>query len=263
MRITETRSPRASHATRDALATLAIVAFTLVGCRGMSDPAHTMSPKDNGLLYKTVSVNDTNHLYAVYAPREYNPNDKPWPLIIFLNGSGECGTDGQRQAAVGLFPAALGEPEAWPFVIALPQKPTKATQWIDHDDLVMAVLRDTQSRFNIDPKRVYLTGLSQGGAGTWAIGAKHPELFAALAPICGYGDPAILTESLKDMPIWAFHGEADNVVPPQKTKDLAARAKQLGALVTQSYYPGVNHNSWDKAYREEDLGEWFLEHAKP
>ncbi|QQS07944.1 MAG: prolyl oligopeptidase family serine peptidase [Phycisphaerales bacterium] len=262
MRTTETPGSRPSHAEWCALAMLAIVAFALVGCRGMTDPASAMSANNNGLLYTSVTVNDASHLYAVYAPREYKSNDKPWPLIIFLNGRGECGTDGQRQAAVGLFPAALGEPEAWPFVIALPQKPVAKTQWIEHDDLVMAVLRETQERFNIDPKRIYLTGLSQGGAGTWAIGAKHPDLFAALAPVCGYGDPAILTDSLKGMPIWAFHGEADNVVPPQKTRDLAAKAKALGAIVTQSYYPGVNHNSWDKAYREEDLGEWFLEHVK-
>src|SRR5262249_11286470 len=114
-----------------------------------------------------------------------------------------------------------------------------------------------------DEKRVYLTGLSQGGHGTWMIAADHPELWAAIAPICGYLEPKRVIEKIKSIPVWCFHGEADDAVPGRQTSDLAAAAKAAGGDVKITTYPGVGHNSWDKAYREEKLGAWFLEHTRP
>jgi predicted peptidase len=241
-----------------------VLVFSLInvfgtGCAGPQ-------PMQTGLLFKSVRVGDggsggVDRAYAVYVPRGYDPA-KPWPAIVFLNGSGECGTDGQRQTAVGLAPAVLAAPERWPFVIIFPQKPDQPSPWWSHEALVLSVLDEAKRDYRLDPGRIYLTGLSQGGAGTWVIGTRHPELFAALAPVCGYGEVSLLGESIRGLPIRAFHGEADDVVPSAKTKALAARAEELGAKVEATYYPGVNHNSWDKAYREEGLERWFLEHGR-
>lgn len=250
---THRRSPRANPW----LLLLAMVPPMLGGCQMAHAPRP--GPSTTGVLFDAATVHGRAHNIAIYAPRDYTP-DREWPAIVFLNGRGECGNDGQRQLAVGLLPAILAEPEEWPFVVVFPQKPDQASAWSDHEELVLASLERAREGFRIDPRRVYLTGLSQGGCGTWLIGARHPEVFAALAPVCGYGEPEELGAGARGLAIWAFHGEADDVVKPAQTRALVARAEQLGARVRATYYPGVNHNAWDRAYRDEALGAWFLEH---
>ena len=214
-------------------------------------------PIATGFLGKSIRVGGIERHYVLYLPREYRA-DRRWPLIVFLNGAGECGTDGWKHIDVGLGPAMRAEPQRWPFVVLFPQKPGKASQWIDHDEMVMSMLAATEKECAIDDKQRFLTGLSQGGAGTWAIGAKHNDVWAALAPVCGYGKPADVAAALKDMPIWAFHGEADAAVPVQQTKDFTAALEAAGGKPLVSLYPQVGHNSWDKAYRDELLPEWLL-----
>ena len=181
------------------------------------------------------------------------------------DGRGECGTEGVRQTAVGLGPAVLIQPDKWPFVILMPQKPDPARQWAEYEPMVLDLLRATATEFNTDPQRTYLTGLSQGGAGTWAIGSNHPQLFAALAPVCGYGDAPALAPGLVGKPIWTFHGEKDDVVPPERTRVIvsavqAAAGPDRAGLLKATYLPDANHNSWDAAYRQFDLGAWLLSH---
>ncbi len=218
-------------------------------------------PLPTGLLFREVTVRGESRRYAVLIPRGYQPGT-PMPTIVFLNGAGECGVDGSKQAVVGLGSAALLNPAQWPFIVVFPQKPTMKAQWAEHEDLVMATLRATQSEYSVDVSRVYLTGLSQGGAGTWAIGAKHPEVFAAIAPVCGYGEPAPLGAALKGMPIWAFHGEKDDIVKPEQTRKIVAAIEAVGGKPKATYFPEANHNSWDPAYRNPELGAWFLQHRK-
>jgi len=219
----------------------------------------TSSRIQTGLLFRSLATGDTMSKYAVYVPRDYDPA-KPSPCILFLHGKGECGTDGQKQAVVGLGSAALLQHERWPFIVIFPQKPDEEKQWSEFEDLALSALSETRAEFAIDESRVYLSGLSQGGAGTWAIGARHPELFAALAPVCGYGDPVkVLGESsIKGLPIWAFHGEKDDVVKPELTRALVAAAEKAGAQVKATYFPEANHNSWDSAYRDTELPVWLL-----
>ncbi len=217
---------------------------------------------ERGVLLRNVKVGGVERKYAVYVPREYDAT-KPWPLIVFLNGMGECGEDGQKQLAVGLMPAILAHSAAWPFIVVCPQKPVSKTQWIDHDELVMATLAATMNEYRIDADRVYLTGLSQGGAGTWAIGSRHADVFAALVPICGYGTfTDVEAAKLKGMPIWAFHGGKDDVVPPQKSQILIESVTAAGGSPLLTVFPKANHNSWDEAYRTQKLGEWFLKQKK-
>jgi predicted peptidase len=224
-------------------------------------PATTEDHMTTGFLFESVKVDGTDFGYAVYVPRGYTP-DRKWPVIVFLNGRGECGMDGQKQVAVGLGTAVLAERDAWPFIIVFPQKPAADTNWVDHEKLVMATLDATTSSYSTDAARVYLTGLSQGGRGTWEIAAKHPDRFAAIAPVCGFGDPASIAPKVKGIPVWAFHGQKDDVVPPKSTTDIIDALKALGADATATLYPNANHNSWDQAYRTEKLGEWFLAHVK-
>ena len=215
-----------------------------------------------GFVDKTLAVNGSEHRYAVWLPPGYT-SDQQWPLIVFLHGMGECGTDGRKHLDVGLGPALRAEPDRWPFVVVLPQKPDRDSQWADHDAMVMAMLAATEREYRIDPTRRLLTGLSQGGAGTWALGSKHADVWAAIAPICGYGNPADLAPKLTAMPIRAFHGLDDRVVPPQQSRDLVAAVQEAGGSVVLTEYAGIAHNSWDKAYHESGLAEWLQQQVRP
>jgi predicted peptidase len=229
-------------------------------------PSTAPAAPQTGLLFRQAVAGGLATKYAVYLPREYGTDPaKRWPLLVFLHGRGECGTEGVRQTAVGLGPAVLIQPDKWPFVILMPQKPDPARQWAEYEPMVLDLLRATATEFNTDPQRTYLTGLSQGGAGTWAIGSKHPQLFAALAPVCGYGDAPALAPGLVGKPIWTLHGEKDDVVPPERTRVIvsavqAAAGPDRAGLLKATYLPDANHNSWDAAYRQFDLGAWLLSH---
>lgn len=212
-----------------------------------------------GFVRQEITLAGHIRRYALYIPRDYVPGT-PTPMTVFLNGAAECGSDGLRQAAVGLGPAIIHEPEAWPFIVLFPQKPTVFAPWLDFDDMVMAQLEQTRSRYSIDTTRLYLTGISQGGNGAWTLAAKRPDFWAAIAPICGYGNETAIASHLRGLHIWAFHGLEDDVVPPQETITLVRAAERAGADVRMTLYEGVGHNSWDRAYRSEGLGSWFLEH---
>ncbi len=213
---------------------------------------------ESGFLNRTVEADGETRRYMVYVPEDYAP-DRPWPLIVFLHGAGERGADGLRQIAVGLGPAVMVDRAAWPFLILFPQCPV-GVHWISQEDALLAMMRQAEDDYTIDPTRVYLTGLSMGGFGTWAMGAKHPDRFAAFAPICGGGEPAT-AGAYRDKPIWAFHGDGDTVVPPERSVAMAEAVRAAGASVTMTLLPGVGHNSWDAAYREHGLADWLLGHA--
>ncbi|MGH7243865.1 MAG: hypothetical protein ACREJD_10645 [Phycisphaerales bacterium] len=261
--------------------TLLLAACSHHQAAGVSDasaPAKEFPMATEGFVFKEIEVHDAGpggkRLYAVYIPRGYDPA-KPTPTILFLHGSGESGTDGQKQVAVGLGSAILLNRDAWPFIAVFPQKPDMQSQWIDHKQLVLDILAKTQAEYNVDPDRLYLTGLSQGGAGTWAFGALYPDKWAALVPICGYyrkmGDeflPQSIAIRVKDLPIWAFHGLKDTAVPPEQTTEIvnAVQQRQIGmenlVPIKITLLPDADHNSWDPAYRNYDLGKWFLQYTR-
>ena len=218
-----------------------------------------------GFISKTIEMGGKEIKYVVYVPESYDPK-KPMPTIIFLNGYGECGTDGWRQV-YHFGGAIMLSPDKWPFIILFPQKqyaldPSKEPKpWEDQDEMVLAILAKSEREYKIDKSRLYLTGLSQGGHGTWALGAKHADLFAAIAPVCGWADKETAGKLVK-MPIWAFHGDADQAVDVERSREMERWIKDAGGSCKVTIYPGVGHNSWDKAYREENLGEWFLGHHR-
>ena len=210
----------------------------------------------SGFFARTVVVGGEERRYTLFVPRAHVPQQR-WPLVVFLNGRGECGTDGTKPTTVGLGPAIRADEARWPFLVAFPQKPDRDSQWSEHGGLVLGVVRDVEATYYIDPKRRFLTGISQGGAGTWALGARHADLFAAIAPVCGYGRPDEVAASLKRTPIWAFHGEDDAVVPARQSKALCAAVEAAGGSPVLTLYPNTAHNSWDQAYRDSGLAEWL------
>ncbi len=218
------------------------------------------SALQTGFLLKTVQREGKPYRYVIYVPADYDPQ-KAYPTIIFLNGAGECGLDGFKQVAQGIGTAVMFDTEHWPFLIMFPQKPSIGETWLQNDDLILAELKAVKNDYRVDEDRLYLTGLSQGGYGTWAIAAKYPDMFAAIVPICGGGDKEMV-KTLKSLPVWAFHGAADTTVPPVLSESMVQYLKEAGGDAKLTLYPGVGHNSWDNAYRKEKLYDWFLSHKR-
>ncbi len=216
--------------------------------------------QETGFLDKTIDYNGAAVKYVVYVPKGYSA-EKPHPAILFLHGSGEQGDDGQKQVAVGLGPAIKKAPEKWDYIVIFPQKPKGKGGFMEHEKLILDILEKTKKEYKVDEKRLYITGLSMGGMGTWTLTCKHPDLFAAAAPVCGGGDPTQAAK-IKDLPIWNFHGDKDTAVPIKRSQDMIDAIKAAGGSPKFTIYPGVGHNSWDKAYGEETLNEWFLQHPK-
>ncbi len=215
----------------------------------------SMAQTVTGFVDKVVELDGEAYRYQVYLPKDYDAG-KPWPVMVFLNGKGECGRDGKDQVRVGLGRAIRSAPERWPFVVVFPQKPESETQWGAHGDLVLATLRATEKDYAIDTSRRVLTGLSQGGSGTWELGSRHAEMWRAVAPVCGYRLGVWSVKALAKTPVWAFHGEADRVVPLRASTMLVQELKKAGGAPALTTYPGVAHNSWDRAYQESALAEW-------
>ncbi len=227
-----------------------------------------------GFLFKSFSQEGRELKYAVYVPRGYDPS-RAWPLILFLHGSGESGTDGSRQLAQGLPRELVWNPDRWPFIVIIPQKPSQDAEWEQYELELMTILAHARREYNVDPARLVLTGLSQGGHGAWVLAARHPELWAAVVPVCGYGSgrsgaPTVFTgtftelaEGIGGIPVWAFHGEADDVVPVRETRAMIAALEAAGTHPRVTVYPGVGHGCWERAYGEPELPGWLLAQRRP
>ncbi|TPW11376.1 MAG: phospholipase/carboxylesterase, partial [bacterium] len=201
---------------------------------------------------KTV-CKDVELRHWVYLPKEYGADTtKSWPLILFLHGSGERGNELDRVKVNGL-PKELGAGREIPAIVLSPQCPAGA-QW--PGDLMveglMALLDDAQARYRVDPRRVHVTGLSLGGHGTWALAAAHPDRFAAIAPVCGAGDPE-MAYPLRRVPIWAFHGAKDPVVPIAYMQEMADAMARVHGDMRTTVYPEAGHDSWSETYANPEL----------
>ncbi len=195
--------------------------------------------------------------YLLYHPPGYDQDtSKRWPLIVFLHGAGESGDDLNKVKVHG--PAKIVETKDLPFVIVSPQSPRMGWNVEALNGLLDEVLKTNR----VDPDRVYLTGLSMGGFGTWAWSAAHPERFAAIAPICGGGEP-ITARRIKDIPVWVFHGAKDATVPIKRSEDMVEALKKAGAKeVKFTVYPEAGHDSWTESYNNPELYDWFLSHKR-
>jgi predicted peptidase len=205
--------------------------------------------------------------YLLYKPKEYGEEKKKWPLVVFLHGAGERGTNLAAVAVHGP-PKLVKEGKDFPFVLISPQC-ASGDRW--QPEAVMALVDEAIQKYDIDAERVYLTGLSMGGFGSWALATMYPERFAAVVPICGGGNvidvllPAKSKEAaLKSLPIWAFHGGKDPVVKLEESERMVEAFKRAGnSTVKLTVYPEAQHDSWTQAYNEPDLFKWMLEQKRP
>jgi len=239
------------------------------------------SKSETGFLDRTLSLQGITYKYQVFLPDNWSSQQK-WPIILFLHGADERGSDGLLQTQVGLPTAIRKERSRFPAIVVIPQ--CLAGHWWSEssmENLALAALAVATDEFSGDPKRTYLTGLSMGGYGSLAIAVKYPHKFAAIAPICGgivlpehfrqmhpdleksaYPDDpksyADVAAKIGKTPIWIFHGGSDDTVPVEGSRKLNEALKAAGGDVHYTEYPGVGHNSWDKAYAESEVMTWML-----
>jgi predicted peptidase len=198
--------------------------------------------------------------YLLYLPKDYGQDkERKWPVMLFLHGAGERGTDINKVKVHGP-PKLIEQGRDLPFIVVSPQCPS-GSWWTEQLDALMALLDEVQSKQAVDVDRVYLTGLSMGGFGSWALGCRHPGRFAAIAPICGGGE-WFLAERLKGVPVWAFHGAKDQVVPLRESQEMVAALQRAGGNAQLTVYPEAQHDSWTETYNNPKLYEWFLSHRK-
>jgi predicted esterase len=196
--------------------------------------------------------------FLTYLPDGYATDQKmKWPLILFLHGAGERGDDVNVVARTGL-PQWLTSQSDFPFVVISPQCPQNES-WNPY--AVNDFLDRIVSQYRVDPDRIYLTGLSMGGIGSWDLASLTPERFAAVAPISGRADPADIID-LRIVPLWVFHGAKDDVVPIEQDNQCVAALKRLGSDVKYTVYPDLRHDAWTRTYANVELYQWFLEHRR-
>jgi predicted peptidase len=190
--------------------------------------------------------------YLLSLPAGYGKSRKSWPVVLFLHGSGESGNDLNKVKVHG--PPKLVESNGpFPFILVSPQSPGRG--W--NPDVLNGLLDTVIKQYHGDKDRVYLTGLSMGGYGTWALAAAHPEKFAAIAPICGGGNPSDASKLAK-LPIWVFHGGKDTTVPLRRSEEMVEALKAAGGSPKFTIYPEAGHDSWTATYDNPDFYKWLL-----
>ena len=230
---------------------------------GVNTAALQAGDAKTGFLNKIYKGKDGDAKYIVFVPKDYGINDdqKVYPVILFLHGAGESGTDGEKQAKVGLAKAIRDKKEIFPFITVFPQSQKGGWKAGSAEaNRALAILDEVQKNYKTDRKRVYLTGLSMGGSGTWSLAAADPSRWAAIAPICGRGDLND-ADKIKNLPCWIFCGDKDNAKLVDSNRAMAKALKDAGSSARFEEYPGVGHNSWDRAYATAELYTWFLKHT--
>ena len=205
--------------------------------------------------------------FLLYLPEGYRDKlDIKWPLLIFLHGAGERGDDLNKVKVHGP-PKLIEKGKKFPFVVISPQCP-KGKKW---DDEVLSELLDYAcKKYRVDTSRLYLTGLSMGGYGSWSLGMALCDRFAAIAPICGggsfidvYNASGAKGKALRSLGVWAFHGAKDTVVPVGESKKMVDALRKFGHPAPKlTIYPNARHDSWTTTYDNAELYRWLLEHQR-
>jgi len=211
---------------------------------------------------RTITLGGEKYRYALYIPAG-KPPKTGWPLIVFLHGIGERGSDGRKQTTVGIGPAIRAHPDWFDCLVLMPQC-RRAYWWHKGPmpEMVLAQIDAVVKDFPVDPDRIALTGLSMGGFGTWILGARYVERFSALGPICGGGNVED-APVLSCLPIWCFHGDADRAVSVERSRRMVKAVEQCGGRIKYTEYPGVGHNCWDRAYGTAEFIAFLKESRRP
>lgn len=234
---------------------LLALASVLLGCAPIAGSAAAAPPVAG--QHPQPALAEGGYSYQLHVPPAVAGSADPearWPLLIFMHGSGERGADIAKVKVHG--PPKIADRQAdFPFILISPLLPAEEDWDIAKLD---AILDHALETLPVDPARVYLTGLSRGGHATWRWGAAEPDRFAALAPVAGRGDPQTAC-ALEDVPVWAFHGDRDDVVPPEGSFAMARAIRACGGRVSRlTIYPDLGHNAWDPAYDDPALYLWLL-----
>lgn len=245
-----------------ALGFCAWLSCSFAHAQGNPDDLMQTSQSFKQKITRTISAD-----YLLYLPKGYEAKGaKRWPLVMFLHGSGERGND-LRKVAVHGPPKLVKGGKEFPFILVSPQCPMDQV-W--NDETLLGLLDQVVRKHKVDTNRVYLTGLSMGGYGTWSLGIKHPERFAAIAPVCGGGETINVllsgrskSAALKSLGVWAFHGAKDGVVKLEESQRMVAALKTAGVKeVELTVYPEAQHDSWTDTYANDKLYEWLLKHER-
>ena len=198
----------------------------------------------------------SSYNYLLFLPEHYETQQQ-WPTILFLHGSGERGSKLDQVKKHGIARIVEEQP-SFPFIVASPQCPQNQSWSVP---LLSLLLDEVISSYHVDPDRVYLTGMSMGGYGTWDWATAQPHRFAAIAPICGGGNPDEAC-NLKKLTVWAFHGALDTAVPLSASEVMIEAIKACDGNVLLTVYPEAGHDSWTQTYNNPELYEWFLQHQR-
>lgn len=254
---------------RNTIALLTLAALLAPAAHLSAQSAAVAAPPPTQMV-KQFQFTRTEHIevnYLLFLPQGYDAKaEKRWPLILFLHGAGERGTNLWKVATHGPPKNVTGHPD-FPFIVVSPQCPEHQT-W--SKDALLALLDDITAKYTVDTKRIYLTGLSMGGYGTWDLGLTYPERFAAIVPICGGGEmvSVILSSlekgpALKTLGVWAFHGGKDPVVPLEESQRMVDALKKAGVRdVKLTVYPEAQHDSWTETYKNPQIYDWLLKHER-
>lgn len=244
--------------------------IVLAACRSTeltSEPTPGLPSMQTAKRFTFKKTKSAEVNYLLFLPEGYNAQtEKRWPLILFLHGAGERGSDIRKVAVHGPPKYVQAHPD-FPFIVVSPQCPD-GQHW--SSEVLLGLVDDVTQKLNVDPAHVYLTGLSMGGYGTWDLGLTHPERFAAIVPICGGGQKISVllasrekAKALKSLGVWAFHGAKDPVVPVEESERMIEALKKVGVRdVKLTVYPEAGHNSWTEAYNDPELYKWLLNHER-
>lgn len=228
--------------------------FVLVSMSGVQAEEKTQSGKQGAAeLNTTIPVKMD---YLIYLPEDYDQKEK-WPLVLFLHGAGERG-DNLDLVTVHGPPKLVKNGKQFPFIVVSPQCP-KDQLWQPVE--LTALLNEVEKKYRVDKDRIYVTGLSMGGFGTWSLAAYTPYRFAALVPICGGGEK-FWVKKIKHVPIWVFHGAKDGAVPLERSQVLVDVLKKANADVSFTIYPEAGHDSWTETYSNPKVYEWLLQQKR-
>lgn len=195
--------------------------------------------------------------YLLYLPKDYTQKDA-WPLLLFLHGSGERGENLDLVKLHGP-PKLIAAGKEFPFIVVSPQCPPRSRGWQAHE--LSALLEEIEEKYKVDKERIYVTGLSMGGFGTWSLAAFSPDRFAALVPVCGGGDPNTVRR-ISHVAVWVFHGAKDPAVPLERSEKMVEALKKAGGNVKFTVYPEAGHDSWTEAYNDPELYKWLLQQKR-
>jgi predicted peptidase len=233
---------------------------TLAACLSIASPQAAPALPPDGLAWKVRGTVSVEMRFIVALPEGYDGDSKQkWPVVLFLHGAGERGTDLNKIRVHGPL-KEIAKGRKLPFIFIAPQCP-ESEVW---DPAALDALLDAaEKKYRIDKQREYVTGLSMGGYGTWAMVAAQPSRFAAAAPICGGGGAAWIAASrLATTPIWTTHGDADPAVPIAEDQRIVDAVKRAGGNVRFDIIPGAGHDVWTNVYAGQEIYDWFLSHVR-